>query len=247
MKHVLAAALLLFSAPVCYAQQSGTVVSGGGIGGLSLVESASSGKGIEYGAFVQGGVGLQDRTNFSFIMVGVHAGKVLTSEFGTGALKGNFEYAVEVIPFWQSYTPKFPHLICPAGATVASQCAGPYTTGGTYTGFSITPIILRYNLTHGKRLMPWVQGAGGVLYTTRKYPAVGNLNVADPTQTGPAADTSVWNFTPQGGVGAHYFVRDRRSVDFSVNAVHISSASLGDKNPGVNVSLLFGVGYTWWK
>jgi hypothetical protein len=95
--------------------------------------------------------------------------------------------------------------------------------------------------------MPWVQAAGGVLYTTRKYPGVGNLNVADPTQTGPAADTSVWNFTPQGGIGAHYFLSPRRSVDFSANGVHISSSSLGDKNPGVNVSLQLSVGYTWWK
>jgi lipid A 3-O-deacylase len=32
-----------------------------------------------------------------------------------------------------------------------------------------------------------------------------------------------------------------------LNVVHISSASLGDKNPGVNSSLLFSVGYSWWK
>jgi hypothetical protein len=49
------------------------------------------------------------------------------------------------------------------------------------------------------------------------------------------------------GVGFHYFLRPRRSIDFSANAVHISSASLGDKNPGVNASVQFSVGYTWWK
>jgi lipid A 3-O-deacylase len=154
---------------------------------------------------------------------------------------------VEVFPLWQSYTPKFPVLKCPAGATVAIQCYGPVTAGGTYRGVSITPIMLRWNLTHGKKLMPWVQAAGGMIYTTRKYPAVGDLNPLDPTQTGPAADTSVWNFTPQGGIGAHYFVKPKRSVDASINAVHISSSSLGDKNPGVNVSLQVSVGYSWWK
>ena len=236
---------LIASAGLCSGQVNTGVLHGPGI--ASMPSSPT----WEYGAFARGGVGLEDRTDFGFLMLGAHAGRVLTSDFGTGMLKGNFEYAVEVMPFWQSYTPKFPHLVCPAGATVASQCGGPYTTGGTYTGFSITPIILRYNLTgisgKAKRLMPWIQGAGGVLYTTRKYPGIGNLNVTDPTQTGPAADTSVWNFTPQGGIGAHYFVKDRRSMDFSLNAVHISSASLGDKNPGVNVSLQVGVGYTWWK
>ena len=198
----------------------------------------------EYGALLQGGVGLEQRTNFGFLLAGGHLGKVLTPQVGTGLFRGNMEYAVEVFPFWQSYTPKFQRISC-TGVEVG--CSAPYTVGGTYTGVSITPIMLRWNFTHGKRFMPWVEGAGGVVWTNHKYPAVGDLNPADPTQTGPAADTSVWNFTPQGGIGAHYFLKPRRSVDFSANAVHISSASLGDKNPGVNVSLQVSVGYTWWK
>ena len=202
----------------------------------------------EVGAFFEGGPGLEERTDFSFLLAGVEVGKVLTPELGHGALKGNFEYAVQLIPYWESFTPKFQHLVdCPVGATSASQCYGPVTGGGTYHGYSITPAVFRWNFTHGRKFMPWVQAAGGLLYTTRKYPGVGNLDFTDPTQTGKAADTSVWNFTPQGGVGAHYFVKDNRSVDFSVNGVHISSASLGDKNPGVNVSLQMSVGYTWWK
>ncbi len=56
------------------------------------------------GRWFQGGVGLQDRSDFGFAMVGAHLGKVLTPELGTGLFKGNFEYAVEVFPFWQSYT-----------------------------------------------------------------------------------------------------------------------------------------------
>jgi lipid A 3-O-deacylase len=214
---------------------------------VAPVSAMGSSNPWEYGALVQGGVGLQDRTDFSFFMVGGHLGKVLTPELGTGLFKGNFEYAVEVFPFWQSYTPTFSRIKCPAGAVSAAQCSAPYNVGGKFTGASVTPIILRWNLTHGERLMPWVQGAGGVVWTNHKYPAVGDLNALDPTQTGPGADTSVWNFTPQFGIGAHYFLRPRRSVDFAVNAVHISSASLGDKNPGVNTSVQFSVGYSWWK
>jgi lipid A 3-O-deacylase len=216
----------------------------------TLVESpvAQAAKaGWEYGAFFQGGVGLEDRTNFTFLSAGGQVGKILTPELGSGLLKGNFEYAVQVIPYWESFTPKFPVLKCPAGATAAAQCYGPVTAGGTYHGASIEPIILRWNFTHGKKMMPWVQAAGGVVYTTRKYPAVGNLNYLDPTETGPAADTSVWNFTPQGGVGVHYFLNPKRSLDFAVNGEHISSSSLGDKNPGVNVSLQCSIGLTWWK
>jgi len=214
----------------------------------TLVEQASKST-WEYGALLQGGVGLEDRTNFSFLMAGVHLGRVLTSNFGPGLLHGNLEYAVEVFPFWQSYTPKFPRINCVILSVqpYLQECTTPYTVGGTYTGASITPIMLRWNFTHGARFMPWIQAAGGVLWTNHKYPAVGDLNSGDPTQTGPNADTSVWNFTPQGGVGAHYFLKPKRSLDFSANGVHISSASLGDKNPGVNVSLQLSVGYTWWK
>jgi hypothetical protein len=33
----------------------------------------------------------------------------------------------------------------------------------------------------------------------------------------------------------------------AASGVHISSASLGDKNPGVNASVQFQIGYTWWS
>ena len=63
---------------------------------------------LELGVLVQSGVGLtQNRSSFKFLMAGVHAGKVLTGNYLPGPLHGNFEYAVEVFPFWQSYTPKF--------------------------------------------------------------------------------------------------------------------------------------------
>ena len=200
----------------------------------------------EYGALVQGGVGTSDRSDFKFLMAGAHLGRVLTPELGSGFLHGNFEYAVEFFPYWQSFTPTFERNHCTSPAPGSLVCSAYYTTGGTYSGVSVTPIILRWNFDHGQRVQPWVQGAGGVLWTNHKYPAFGSP-VSSLAQTGPNTDTSVWNFTPQFGVGAHVFTSPHRSVDFSANAVHISSASLGDKNPGVNASVQFSLGYTWWK
>lgn len=238
-KHkIMYAVMICFLSAPCLAQRGPDV---------SPVSAVASSTPWEYGALVQGGVGLQDRSNFSFLMLGGHAGKVLTPELGSSVLKGNFEYAVEGFPLWQSYTPTFSRILCPPATTSAAQCSAPYTVGGTFTGVSVTPIIMRWNFTHGQRLMPWVQGAGGVVWTTKKYPGVGNLDPLDPTQTGFGANTSQWNFTPQGGVGVHYFVKPQRSVDLGLNVVHISSASLGDKNPGVNSSLFFSLGYSWWK
>jgi len=202
----------------------------------------------EMGALFQGGKGITDeRDGFKFFMAGGHLGKVLTPEMGSGVLQGNFEYAIEVFPYWQSNTPKFQRYSCTGTPNpIVFNCVGPYTVGGTFHGVSITPIILRWNFTHGSRVMPWVQAAGGVLWTNHKYPAYGEGPV-NLQNMGPNADASVWNFTPQGGVGLHYFVKPRQSLDFGANAVHISSASLGDRNPGVNASVQFTIGYSWWK
>lgn len=210
--------------------------------------SASARQPHEYGVFLQGGNGVTDRRGgYHFLAAGVRAGRVLTNNFGSGPLRSNFEYAVEIMPYWQSFTPKFQRVSCqqPAGTGVIA-CSQPYTVGGTFTGASVTPIILRINSARSGRFVPWVQGAGGLLWTNHKYPAYGDTT-ANLTTNGPNGETSVWNFTPQFGVGAHLFTRPGRSVDFAANAVHISSASLGDRNPGVNVSLQFSVGYSFWK
>ena len=214
----------------------------------SPIQAASRHQPLEYGVIVQGGKGVTDqRDDFKFIMAGVHAGKVLTGNVGPGLLHGNFEYAVEAFPFWQSYTPKFQRAQCVAGSSPGSVVCSPlYTVGGTYTGITLTPIILRWNFAGTHRIAPWAQGAGGVLWTNHKYPAFGSP-VLTLGNDGPGTEASVWNFTPQGGIGLHCFIRPRRSIDVSANAVHISSASLGDKNPGVNASVQFSLGYTWWK
>ena len=116
---------------------------------------------LRWVVLVQGGSGLtENRDGFKFLMAGVHAGKVLTPDFGKGFLRGDFEYAVEVFPFWQSYTPTFQRANCVATPTSnVISCSPLYTTGGTYTGASVTPIILRWNFKGKGRL--GAVGAGG--------------------------------------------------------------------------------------
>ena len=70
-------------------------------------EGAASHLPMEYGVLAQGGFGAtEDRNDFKFAMAGIHAGKVLYKREKPGLLRGNFEYAMELFPFWQSYTPK---------------------------------------------------------------------------------------------------------------------------------------------
>ena len=202
------------------------------------VAQASQNKSWEYGPFVNGGTGVGQRSDFQFLSLGVEAGKVLTPVLHAGIFSGQFEYAVNIMPLWQAYTPA-PHLAL--YSCQGQPCELP-VGGGAYTGASITPVIFRWNFaTRSRRIQPWFQAAGGLIYTTHKFPP----DVLVPH--GTPGGTSVFNFTPQGGGGIHFFTREGRSIDLGVNGVHISSASLGDRNPGVNASIQVQVGYTFWK
>ena len=214
----------------------------------NAIETASLHQPFESGVIFQGGNGLTDmRGGFHFLWAGVHAGRVLTNNFGPGPLRGNFEYAVEAFPYFEAFTPKTQRIFCQGidGSAVV-ECTPPYEVGGNYHGVSFTPIIMRWNFARHGSFTPWVQGAGGVLWTNHKFPAYGNTQI-NLKENGPGSDTSVWNFTPQGGIGLHYFIHPNRSIDMSANAMHISSASLGDRNPGINASVQVTLGYSWWK
>lgn len=195
----------------------------------------------EYGPFVNGGFGTGNRDSYTFFSAGVHAGKVLTDPWGPGLLRGQFEYGVELIPIWQAYTPKYLRANCYQQPGGPLTCSNLFPTGGTYTGVSATPIILRWNLRGGGHWLPWIQGAGGLIWTDHKFPPVG------PYPKANHLGTSVFNYTPQFGVGVHYFVKPKQSISLSANAVHISNASMGDSNPGVNASVQLSIAYSWWK
>ena len=99
-------------------------------------------------------------------------------------------------------------------------------------GFGFNPLIMKWNFTRGEKVIPYFLAQGGLLWTS--------VNV-------PPGDTSQINFTSGAGVGINYFFKPRRSVNWDVRATHLSNASLGNHNPGVNSSLQFSIGYNWWK
>jgi hypothetical protein len=199
----------------------------------------------EYGPFVDVGFGTGNRDTFKFLSAGVQLAKTLTPVVHAGIFSGQFELGTNIMPLWQAYTPapheqvfSYPGKGCPSAGCTFTAPEG----GGTYYGVSLTPVIFRWDfLTSSRRIQPWFQGAGGLIYTTHKFPP--DQLVPEGTPGG----TSVWNFAPQGGVGAHFFMNSKRSIDLGVNGVHISSASLGDRNPGVNALIQVQIGYTYWK
>ncbi len=213
-------------------------MTGPGAHSLSPVAEVRMRQSWHIGPLANWGTGVGERSDFKFFFAGAELGKILTPVAHAGIFSGQFEFAGNILPFWQAYTPPPHEQTFIYGGQVYTAPVG----GGTYTGVSITPVIFRWNfLTKSRRVQPWFQAAGGLVYTTHKFPP----DVLVPK--GTPGGTSVWNFSPQGGIGIHYFLRNRRSIDLGVNGVHISSASLGDRNPGVNASVQIQVGYTFWK
>jgi len=228
------------SGPAVANAQSGPSAPVASVDPANPVAQVRQAKSWQYGPFVNYGIGLGDRSSYKFLWAGFEAGKVLTPVLHAGLVTGQLEFAGNIMPLWQAYTPA-PHL-------ATFTCCDPKQTwvgeegGGTYRGVSLTPVIFRWNfLTTSRRVQPWFQAAGGLIYTTHKFPPA---QLPLPGQDG---GTCVWNFSPQGGGGVHIFTRSKRSIDIGVNGVHISSASLGDRNPGVNASLQIQVGYSFWK
>ncbi|MGA9670507.1 MAG: acyloxyacyl hydrolase [Terracidiphilus sp.] len=228
------------AASAALAQTSYVATGNDDAGSDNSVAKVRKDKSWEFGPFVNGGSGFGNRDNFQFLSVGIQGGKVLTPVIHAGILTGQFELGANIMPLWLGFTPApnpNANFLYPNGTSFT----GP-EGGGTYVGASLTPVIFRWNfLSKSRRIQPWFQGAGGLIYTIHKYPP--DLQVPH----GNPGGTSVWNFAPQGGGGLHYFIRPGRSIDLGINAVHISSASLGDRNPGVNASIQVQVGYTIWK
>lgn len=107
-----------------------------------------------------------------------------------------------------------------------------FSQGHSTYGAAITPVLFKWNFTSGKKVVPFFEAAGTAIFTSENF---------------PAGDTAKTNFASGAGIGMHIFTRPKQAVKFDVRSVHISNASIGNHNPGVNAALVFNLGYTWFK
>jgi hypothetical protein len=98
--------------------------------------------------------------------------------------------------------------------------------------FSVNPVVLKWNWVANRKITPYFAAEGGMLISSKDV---------------PLPDTSSFNFTPGGAFGIYVHRGEKQAVDLSVHITHISNASLGDHNPGINATMQFRVGYTWFK
>lgn len=99
-------------------------------------------------------------------------------------------------------------------------------------GGSIRPLIWKWNFTHGKKIAPYFAAEGGIVFTRDNI---------------PPGDTSQVNFTPGAAFGANFFLKRHRSFFVEGNLGHLSSASLGNHNPGYNVTFMVTAGFSFFK
>jgi hypothetical protein len=202
----------------------------------------------QWGVFMQGGFPPKyhittyaysnDRVNFDLKLqlfsAGLEVGKQTRRFDGPRPLRGRGEAMLEVMPFWLG---RYPTQTITINGTADKIAPVMYFNGEDFHGASITPFLLRWNFSQrdSARIVPWAQLGGGLLWTNHKFPY------------SYFGGTSVINFTPQVGAGVNIFNRPKHSINLAMKAIHISNASLGDHNPGLNQTLQFSLGYSWWR
>jgi hypothetical protein len=158
-------------------------------------QSGPDNGGNELQVWMGGGHGLNGSTSDTGVWnLGVRYGWVLTDAIGPGPLRGRFEYAVDVVPAFLLTQPT-----------------------NTAYGLGLNPVALKWNFASRRRVTPYVELGGGLLFTNTQVPA----------------GTSRVNFTPQGAVGVH-FPRSKYNWSAELRFMHISSAGLATPNPGIN-------------
>ena len=167
-------------------------------------QSGPEGSGNEIQVWTGGGHGLNGSTSDTGVWnVGFRYGWVLTDAIGPGPLRGRFEYAVDVVPIF-----------------VLTQ-----RTNTAY-GIGLNPFALKWNFGENKKVVPYFDLGGGVLFTNTDVPE----------------GTNRVNFTTSGALGLH-FLRSKFNWSAEVRFMHISNAGLATPNPGINtIQFRLGLG-----
>ena len=112
------------------------------------------------------------------------------------------------------------------------EATGSYIYKGSGNYMYGATLLLRYNfLRPGWKLIPYIQGGAGMMYTDAYYYyALGQG----------------FNFTPQGSLGARYLINKNWSVDLEGKFHHISNGGLDSSNIGVNAFGAF-IGLTYYS
>ncbi len=177
------------------------------IGSQAVAQAPGGQVGVELGVITGGGPaivgGLGDR---GFWLLAGRWGRQVTRDRGQGWMRGHVQYAIEVIPAYLQFQ------------------------SSTVYGAGVTPFLLRYQLSSGRKISPFVELGAGLLATTDDVPE----------------GTSSFNFTPQGGIGVQYLASSGPAWTFGVRYHHTSNAGITRHNPGINAIMMY-TGVSWFR
>jgi len=175
--------------------------------------------GWTFGVLADYANGVGTRTDVHALGAEVRVGRVLTQAHGSGWARGTFEYDVDLTPAELYHLPAY----TPRGSSAALPAKNYYTAG-------FDPFVAKWNFTSGTKWVPYVAAEGGIVFSN------GNL---------PQGDTATVNFTSGAAFGFHRFVKPGGAWTLQGKIYHLSNASIGNHNPGINAALQFKIGYTW--
>lgn len=162
---------------------------------LGFAQTGPEQGGREIQIFAGGGHSVPGGTqNTGAFNAGVRYGWILTGPHLPSFLRGRFEYAVDAVPLFVVFQP-----------------------ANTAFGAGFDPLGLKWNFERHGRLSPYLELAGGVLFTNHNVPV----------------NTNTVNFMDQAALGTHILAQ-RFNVSLELRYMHISNAGLGNLNPGIN-------------
>lgn len=165
-----------------------------------------------------GGSGFGHSTSFQYANAGARLGIVLTGPHGPAFIRGNFEYAAEVMPLYLFFQP-------------VTRANGVRGRAVVYGG-AVSPLILKWNFTSARTVTPYFDLEGAAILTTKNV---------------PAGDTAVVNFGSGVATGVQFFRHRHHSIALSGRILHVSNASIGDKNPSINIGAQLRLEFAWWR
>ncbi|MGC2237557.1 MAG: acyloxyacyl hydrolase [Pyrinomonadaceae bacterium] len=137
--------------------------------------------------------------------------------------KVNLKYTADVIPIAFLNYPDF--VILPTN---------PLTIGTerpTRYGFGASPLGIQANFRPRKKVQPFIEATGGLLY----------LNKRTPNYVGTR-----FQFTADVGGGVEFKLKEKRAFIIGYKYFHISNGNRGIQNPGFDNNLIY-VGYTFFS
>lgn len=101
-----------------------------------------------------------------------------------------------------------------------------FQPSGTAYGVGVNPLNLKWNFAARGHIRPYLELSGGTLWSRQKIPA----------------GTASVNFTSSAALGTH-LLGEKYAWAIEARYLHISSAGLGDLNPGINTfEVRLGIG-----